>query len=260
MPYESAYSLGLIKFLKGGVEEAAGIVRKAVILQPYVPEIILFRTAYVNYSWNFPENEGMYSNAHTYCNIYLGHKIWSEDPESLAFLDWLYSCPDMLAERAKSLSLLNRMLYLSPDQTEEADHLRNEFLRFATTPNPALIARILRKIPRGPNLIDPWELCIWSEPVNGVMDELFGDLGMQEGDAPAEPDYPSGETGFADGWEGFPDCGDCDECEIFDECANSPSINYESCKECEECEIEGFCQNEDNSPPMLKDKKPPVRH
>ncbi|MDR2199682.1 MAG: hypothetical protein LBR53_09565 [Deltaproteobacteria bacterium] len=269
MPYESAYSLGLIKFMKKETTEAVEILRKAIILQPYVPELILNRSGCVNYSWNYPENEGLYAGALTYTNIYLGRKIWNQDPEALAFLDWLYSAPDMMAERAKALSLLNRLLFLKPSQEEEAGHLRNEFLRFASVPNPSLARKLLRKIPRDSTWINPWELCIYADPVNNLMERLFEDYqgGESAGsslfeDLEDEGDLPEDAAGelFGDLLGGLSDCGDCADCDTFDECSNSPSQDELVCRECEECEIEGFCQNPANGSGENGGKKPPVRH
>jgi tetratricopeptide (TPR) repeat protein len=267
MPYESAFSLGLVKFLQGRLAEAAELLRRAVILQPYVPEILLSRASQVNYSWNLPDNEGMYSNAFTYCNIYMGHKVWSDDPECLAFLNWVYSCPDMMAERAKGLGILDRMLRLPPGREAEAGELGRDFIRFANTPNPRLVKKILQPVPRGEGKVNPWELCIWSESVNSIMEELFeGFSAAEDAASGALPRGPSASPMFAPDWgaeaeAGLPDgCGDCEECDIFDECQSSSSIDDDGCTGCEECEIEGFCQGEDGLPFERKDKKPPVRH
>jgi tetratricopeptide (TPR) repeat protein len=259
MPYESAFSLGLIKFLKGELSEAATILRKAIILQPYVPEIILNNSAAVNYSWNYAENEGMFSNAQIYCNNFLGQRVWSDEVESLAFLEWLYTSPDMMAERAKALGFLNRMLYLKAGQEEEAKHLLGEFIRFASNPNPSLIRKLLKKVPHEIGLINPWELYLFSDAVDKIIDASLKAFNVESSENSSLNDIQ--EAGqFLEALDEHSDCGDCEKCEIFEECSISPSIDVESCHECDECEIKDFCRSDLDISEDLDKKKPPVRH
>ncbi|MDR2406253.1 MAG: hypothetical protein LBE27_07785 [Deltaproteobacteria bacterium] len=261
MPSESYYSLGLIKFLKGDLEASVKILREAIILQPYVPEIILNPTATVNYGWHYPNQEGLFYHAQIYCGNFLGTKIWGEDVESLSFLEWVYTCPDMLAERAKGLSILNRILYLDPSKLEEKEQLHQDFLAFAKRPNPALIRRILKKVPHEKGPINPWELYFFSDTVNSLVNEtLDGVLSQVDSGVEATMSDLREAGEFLNTLDEYADCGDCEKCEIFDECSSSPAIDVESCHECDECEIKDFCHAEEEMPQDSEHKKPPVRH
>ncbi|MDR2339790.1 MAG: hypothetical protein LBF40_06635 [Deltaproteobacteria bacterium] len=231
-PFESAYSQGLLLFLGGQYEGAITALREAMILQPYVAEITLAGEARANPSWNLPDNESMLENARAYCSVSLGRRIWRKRRESLLFLHWLFNCPEMLCERGKALSILQGASFHAPAGFDKADRLYSNFMDYARAVEPSFAEGLLRKIPFGGTMVHAWE-------------------------AYPEDDMPDPDNWQGDALEEEVSCGDCVECEIFDECHGAAADDFEGCDECDECELEGFCQGDPVTPPG---GKPPSTH
>ncbi|MDR3153791.1 MAG: hypothetical protein LBW85_05845 [Deltaproteobacteria bacterium] len=157
MPYESAYGEALLRFLQGRHEEAAGILRQAVLTQPYVAEIILRRARGPVPAWRLPDNSALFYAALSYADTFLGSRIWrSGRGEAGLFLSWVYNSPAMLAERARALSILEG----GPDSAAggKAASAREKFFRFAHTPDRRLARKLVQPVAVDGRAVRPWLL------------------------------------------------------------------------------------------------------
>ncbi|MDR2612112.1 MAG: hypothetical protein LBG06_04485 [Deltaproteobacteria bacterium] len=154
MPYESAYGEALLRLLQGRPEEAAGILRRAALTQPYVAEIILRRARGPVPAWRYPDNRGLYYSALNYTDAYLGARVWREGKgEAALFLSWIYNSPGMLMERARALAILDGAGAARP---ADPDLALSEFHRFTQAPNPRLAVALTAPVPVGGGLLRPW--------------------------------------------------------------------------------------------------------
>jgi tetratricopeptide (TPR) repeat protein len=339
MPYESSYSLALVEFLLKKFKNSLTTLRKAFITQPYVAETILSNISSPIASWILPNNDATFFNALSYVNIYLGGKVWQVHNKAMNFLSWSYNYPKMLEERAKALTLLQKILYLKSNDASFKKKLVDDFYLFADTPNPGLISSVLRPVEYHGKSFLPWEIFshdkfvklshnfdeediigetkaktkneeklsaskvhpkrVLAEKEDNVsitpkrrgktpFKEPFQDLSEETlKPKPSNPNSPDSKSILlnsilldpmsaltfkpkdnntpppdddgeeeANSTQNEHDCGDCDECEIFDECSESPIEEDVECTECSECEIEGFC----TIPNLPKTKTPPYCH
>ncbi|MDR1314591.1 MAG: hypothetical protein LBQ12_13110 [Deltaproteobacteria bacterium] len=156
MPYESAYGEALLRFLQGRHAEAAGVLRRAAITQPYVAEIILRRARGPVPAWKFPDGRALFYSAMSYADAFLGAKIWElGDGEAARFLSWVYNSPGMMAERAEALSILSAP---GPGAAPaELAAARDEFIRFSLAHDPGLARSLTDPVEAGGTLVRPWE-------------------------------------------------------------------------------------------------------
>jgi hypothetical protein len=247
MPYESIYSVAYLEFSKSDLPKATETLRKAILVQPYVAEIVLANRQNPVLAWNFPDNIATFDNAASYTRIYLGGEIWWKDPKALAFFDWVYNSPEMLSERALSLSFLNRgpKNDVWEENVEKVSHFA-ELLKHATTPYPDLIKKILAPFTIGSNSILPWH---YRAHENEFLKMSKGVHADSESINLFDPENPECE-----------DLDSCEECEHFEECAGElPEDLEDTCKtaeNCRECEIEGFCGSPEEEDPLSAEENP----
>jgi hypothetical protein len=155
MPYESAYGEALLRYLQGRHSEAASVLRRAFITQPYVAEIVLRRARGPVPAWRLPDGRALFYSAMSYADAYLGARIWHEgDGRAALFLSWAYNSPEMMAERARALAILSRP---GPEATPlELEGAREEFYRFAMSPDPRLAMAITAPVNVGGSRFPPW--------------------------------------------------------------------------------------------------------
>jgi tetratricopeptide (TPR) repeat protein len=155
MPYESAYGEACTAFLLGRHAEAAGILRRAALTQPYVAEIILRRARGPVPAWRLPDGKALFYGALSYADAFLGARIWQEGGgEAALFLSWVYNSPGMLTERARALAILNEPGPGASSAQRAA--ARDAYIRFCLTPNPELAGRLVARVDATGGPVRPW--------------------------------------------------------------------------------------------------------
>ncbi len=153
------YSLGLLEFVQRRFIQAATVLRKGFLGNPYVAEALLGRAILFPHAFWHGTSHMAPETAMDYVSS-LGADLWLPNEEAMAFLDWLFNCSDVLRERAEFLAFREQLLYEN-DTSRRGDIIEAEN-KFLGTIGDNLSGKLIHKVTdRDGQRQWPWEVEGW---------------------------------------------------------------------------------------------------
>jgi tetratricopeptide (TPR) repeat protein len=150
-PYR--YEAALVEIMSGKMVEAATILRRAFIENPYIAEILTGTRSPLPMAIWHGSNLSEPETAEAYAEHY--DALWRSTPEAVAFLRWLHTHPKVMRERADIFAIKEALLWEQGSEKRSALGAQEEVLMAAIDDKLSKAIVIGRRDRRG-QFVNPW--------------------------------------------------------------------------------------------------------
>jgi tetratricopeptide (TPR) repeat protein len=150
-PYR--YEAALVEIMSGKMVEAATILRRAFIENPYIAEILTGTPSPLPMAIWHGSNLSEPETAEAYAEHYDG--LWRSTPEAVAFLRWLHTHPKVMRERGDIFAIKEALLWEQEFEKRSALGAQEEVLMAAIDDKLSEAIVIERRDRRG-QPVKPW--------------------------------------------------------------------------------------------------------